>query len=181
MTRSHGWRFLDMGRRIERGFHIVEILQGLLGGGDPEEDGSLVLLLELADSIMTYRARYAATPFLTPVLDLLLLDETNPRSVAVPGRGARRAYRAVAARSRTGRSRGPDQRVVMAVLTDLRLSDAIALSEKTRRKHRKQLEDLLDRVSSALGALSEILTRTYFSHAEEAREAVTGHRIGAPV
>ncbi len=180
MTRSHGWRFLEMGRRIERGFHIVEILQGLLGGGDPEEDGSLVLLLELADSIMTYRARYAATPFLTPVLDLLLLDETNPRSAAFQV-AALAQHIDELPRDPNRPMRGPDQRVVMAVLTDLRLSDAIGLSEKTRRKHRKQLEELLDRVSTALGALSEILTRTYFSHAEEAREAVTGHRIGAPV
>jgi len=169
-----------MGRRIERGFHIVEILQGLLGGGDPEEDGSLVLLLELADSIMTYRARYAATPFLTPVLDLLLLDETNPRSAAFQV-AALAQHIDELPRDPNRPMRGPDQRVVMAILTDLRLSDAIGLSEKTRRKHRKQLEELLDRVSTALGALSEILTRTYFSHAEEAREAVTGHRIGAPV
>ena len=180
MTRSHGWRFLDMGRRIERGFHIVETLQGLLGGGDAEEDGSLVFLLELADSIMTYRARYAATPFLTPVLDLLLLDETNPRSVAFQV-AALAEHIDQLPRDHSHPIRGPDQRVVMAVLTDLRLSDAITLSEKTRRKHRKQLEDLLDRVSNALGALSEILTRTYFSHAEEAREAVTGHRIGSPI
>ncbi len=41
-----------------------------------------MLLLELADSIMTYRSRYLTTPMLPPVIDLLLLDETNPRSVA---------------------------------------------------------------------------------------------------
>ena len=42
----------------------------------------LEALLEVADSIMTYRSRYLARVQLGPVLDLLLTDETNPRSVA---------------------------------------------------------------------------------------------------
>ena len=82
MTRNHGWRFLDMGRRLERAQHLAELLRSLLARGEPAEDGGLVLLLELADSIMTYRSRYLTTPMLPPVIDLLLLDETNPRSIA---------------------------------------------------------------------------------------------------
>ena len=30
MTRSQGWRFLDMGRRIERAIHMAEMLRGLV-------------------------------------------------------------------------------------------------------------------------------------------------------
>ncbi len=82
MTRSFGWRFLDMGRRIERSVQTSALLESLLDAGDPEDDGSLILLLEIADSFMTYRSRYLLTPQLAPVLDLLLQDETNPRSVA---------------------------------------------------------------------------------------------------
>ncbi|HYN37923.1 MAG TPA: circularly permuted type 2 ATP-grasp protein, partial [Rhodospirillales bacterium] len=46
MTRNHGWRFLGMGRRLERAQHLVGLLRSLLARGSPEEDGSLVLLLE---------------------------------------------------------------------------------------------------------------------------------------
>jgi uncharacterized alpha-E superfamily protein len=42
----------------------------------------LTWLLRLADSIITYRARYMARPEWLPVLDLLIRDEANPRSIA---------------------------------------------------------------------------------------------------
>ena len=38
-------------------------------------------LLEAADSAITYRRRYLASLHAAPVLDLLLTDPTNPRSV----------------------------------------------------------------------------------------------------
>ena len=68
MTRNHGWRFLDMGRCLERAQHLIDLLHSLLARGNPEEDGSLVLMLELADSIMTYRSRYLTTPMPPPVM-----------------------------------------------------------------------------------------------------------------
>ena len=80
MTRGYGWRFLDMGRRLERLRTIIQLIQQLAVRGDPESDGALELLLELADSTMTYRARYQASPRVPGVLDLLLSDDSNPRS-----------------------------------------------------------------------------------------------------
>ena len=46
-----------------------------------QASGNLDWLLELSDSIITYRARYRTQPEWLPVLDLLLLDESNPRSI----------------------------------------------------------------------------------------------------
>jgi len=43
---------------------------------------ALEALLEVGDSIMTYRARYRTTLQLAPVLDLLIVDESNPKSLA---------------------------------------------------------------------------------------------------
>ena len=80
MTHGYGWRFLDMGRRLERTRTLIQMIQQLAVRGETQEPGELELLLELADSSMTYRARYHAAPQLSAVLDLLLCDETNPRS-----------------------------------------------------------------------------------------------------
>ena len=80
MTHGYGWRFLDMGRRLERTRAMIQMIQQLAVRGDAQAGGELELLLELADSTMTYRARYQAAPQLAAVLDLLLCDETNPRS-----------------------------------------------------------------------------------------------------
>ncbi len=79
MNRLIGWRFLDMGRRIERSVNTAVYLKALSNTG--ADSAALDLTLELCDSQITYRSRYVATARI-PVLDLLLLDDNNPRSVA---------------------------------------------------------------------------------------------------
>ncbi len=78
MTRDLGWRFLSLGRRLERLQFQAVTLQHALG---MQASGSLDWLLELSDCIITYRARYRAQPEWLPVLDLLLLDDSNTRSI----------------------------------------------------------------------------------------------------
>ena len=84
MTRDQGWRFLSLGRRIERLQFLCGMLREALAG--PEE-ADPAWLLELADSSVTYRSRYMARPEWLPVLDLLVLDASNPRSVAFQLKG----------------------------------------------------------------------------------------------
>ena len=82
MTRGDGWRFLDIGRRLERAIQMVELLRN----GLPKEAfggvGVLEAILEMADSSITYRSRYLTSVQVDLVLDLLLVDEANPRSIA---------------------------------------------------------------------------------------------------
>jgi uncharacterized circularly permuted ATP-grasp superfamily protein/uncharacterized alpha-E superfamily protein len=86
MTRDPGWRFLSIGRRLERLQWLCITLRHTVAG--PAEM-DLTWLLRLADSIITYRARYMARPEWLPVLDLLIRDEANPRSVAFQVHGLR--------------------------------------------------------------------------------------------
>lgn len=78
MTRSVGFRFLSIGRRLERLAFLTHALQHACSNG---RDAGLTWLLELCDSVITYRSRHMSQPEWLPVLDLLLLDESNPRSV----------------------------------------------------------------------------------------------------
>ena len=164
MTRNHAWRFLEMGRRVERAAHLVDLTRGLLvDGGGAEEEGSLRLLLELGDSFMTYRSRYVMTPLLAPVLDLLLLDETNPRSLAwqlaeLDGHFARLPSE--------GPHRSAEQRLVLRFLTALRLADLGALLRRHASGSRPELEALLSGVAAMLPELSDIIARAWFAHAE---------------
>jgi uncharacterized circularly permuted ATP-grasp superfamily protein/uncharacterized alpha-E superfamily protein len=82
MTRGLGWRFMDMGRRIERAMNQSRLIRTGLERLCSEQRVALEALLEVSDSIMTYRARYRAAFQLSPVLDLLIVDETNPKSLA---------------------------------------------------------------------------------------------------
>src|SRR5258705_11157054 len=81
MTRGHGWRFLDFGRRLERGANLVNLLSSALSA---KTNTSVLLepLLEIADSSITYRRRYLAQAQLPSLIELLVLDHGNPRSLA---------------------------------------------------------------------------------------------------
>ncbi|MGE5442560.1 MAG: circularly permuted type 2 ATP-grasp protein [Bacteroidota bacterium] len=170
MTRNHGWRFLDMGRRLERARHLVELLRSLLTRGNPAEDGSLILLLELADSTMTYRSRYLTTPMLPPVIDLLLLDETNPRSIAFQLAAIVEVVERLP-RDADEDARTAEQRLVLSLLTEVRLAEIAPLCDEDGRGRRGALETLLNAVGAGLPRLSELITRNYFSHAEARRPA----------
>ena len=79
MVRSHAWTFLDMGRRVERGTMSLTVLGAMLAPGAARVH--MEVLLEVADSLLTYRARYLSQLQVAPVVDLLLTDDSNPRSV----------------------------------------------------------------------------------------------------
>jgi uncharacterized alpha-E superfamily protein len=79
MNRLSGWRFLQLGLRIERAITTCRLARQF--GGLAAGSNSLATLLELAESQMTYRVRYLLGPARLPVLDLVLLDDANPRSL----------------------------------------------------------------------------------------------------
>src|SRR5262249_33961475 len=81
MTRGQSWRFLDLGRRLERAVSLIPLLRATTVQVCDRERPLLEAVLEIADSGMTYRRRYLARLQTAPVIDLLLTDDTNPRSV----------------------------------------------------------------------------------------------------
>lgn len=86
MTRDVAWRFMSIGRRMERLiFQCAAVQCAFLHDGT----AGLSWLLRLADSIITYRARYMTSPEWLPVLDLVVLDASNPRSVMFSARGVK--------------------------------------------------------------------------------------------
>ena len=149
MTRTQGWRFLDIGRRLERALHTVALAQNMLIDVDAHDAPVLEAFLEVADSLMTYRSRYLATLQAAPVLDLVLTDETNPRSVA---------YQLVTLadhvenlpRERNQPLRSPEQRIVLSLLSAVRMADMDTLRRPPRRGERTKLDRLLGRIHEQL-------------------------------
>lgn len=82
MTRGLGWRFMDIGRRVERALHVLDMLEAPRYADNTSLTAALDLVLETLDSQMTYRTRYLSLPTFVPTLDLVLVDESNPRSFA---------------------------------------------------------------------------------------------------
>lgn len=79
MFRFAGWRFLSIGRSLERALAMTRNLEALADPDAPE--GALDLAVEVGDSVMTHRRRYAVSTNRETVVDLLALDAMNPRAV----------------------------------------------------------------------------------------------------
>lgn len=175
MTRGYAWRFLDIGRRIERTVATMHLLQGTLIEVLGREGPLLEAVLEIADSLMTYRRRYMTTLQAAPVLDLLLADESNPRSVGFQLARLTEHVQALpqtAAKAEVGQ-RTPEERLLLRRLTDLRLVDMQEEAEPEEvdgRMRRARLEDLLGVMAVDLFTLSERLSQTYLSHAIATRQ-----------
>lgn len=172
MTRSHGWRFLDMGRRLERAVQMVELLLTTVVRKVDREEAVLAALLEIADSSMTYRSRYLTTVQFTPVLDLLLTDETNPRSVAFQLDKLAEHIRAIPRIAPRGLWT-PEERMAMSMMGDVRLGDIERLGAANRKGVRASLERLLVKLARTLPEFSDSLSRRYLSHAEAGHQLVS--------
>jgi uncharacterized alpha-E superfamily protein len=168
MTRGQGWRFTYMGRRIERVRYTAQLLHHTLVQAVDDPDAILEGLLEVADSTMTYRRRYVGALEAAPVLDLLLTDETNPRSVAfqlvVLDDHVRHLPRAAA------RLRSPEERLTTGMLTYVRLAEVPALCLADAAGRRGALAAVLEQLADQMVALADVLTRQYLSHTQAPRQ-----------
>jgi uncharacterized alpha-E superfamily protein len=81
INRGSGWLFMSIGRRLERAIYLTRQLREVATPLAEQDWPFLECLLEVADSSMSYRARYFTTLQPLAVLDLLMADETNPRSL----------------------------------------------------------------------------------------------------
>jgi uncharacterized circularly permuted ATP-grasp superfamily protein/uncharacterized alpha-E superfamily protein len=81
INRGLGWLFMTIGRRLERAIYLTRQLREITTFPTEQDWSLLECLLEVADSSMTYRTRYYTTLQPLAVLDVLLADETNPRSL----------------------------------------------------------------------------------------------------
>jgi uncharacterized circularly permuted ATP-grasp superfamily protein/uncharacterized alpha-E superfamily protein len=81
INRGLGWLFLTAGRRLERAIYLTRQLREITTPLAEQDWSLLECLLEVADSSMTYRTRYYTTLQPIAVLDVLMADETNPRSL----------------------------------------------------------------------------------------------------
>jgi uncharacterized circularly permuted ATP-grasp superfamily protein/uncharacterized alpha-E superfamily protein len=157
MTRGHGWRMLDLGRRIERAGCVAGFLgAGLQAGGDPAS--AFEMVLELADSTMTYRRLYYSEIRPLEVLELLLRDDSNPRSVAFQV-GLIATHLASLPGEPDPAGRAWHEPVAQRV-AQLRQLDLAALMTAESAPAAGLLTDLQQQLS----AVSDELTHRYFSH-----------------
>lgn len=169
MTRGHGWRFLEIGRRLERASQTIELVRRGIGFSTNVTEAELGVVLEIADSTLTYRSRYLNSLQTDLVLDLLLLDEGNPRSAAYQLAKLREHVDQLPeSHPAVGHSR--EARLALGLLAAVQLADATELAKHGDAERPADLLAFLTRLTSDLIVLSEVLTRVYFAHALASRQ-----------
>jgi uncharacterized circularly permuted ATP-grasp superfamily protein/uncharacterized alpha-E superfamily protein len=168
MTRAQSWRFLDMGQRIERAIYLCTFLDEALRSPHIENPSVLETVLEAADSTLTYRSRYNLLPNLTATFDLVLLDDTNPRSLLFQLLQLVKHFDRLP-REKQSALPSPGERILLELVTRVRLLDPreLAFAEDgreetdTARVIRESLHDL--------PRLAEAIAVSYFAHSTISR------------
>lgn len=165
MTRNFGWSFLDMGRRLSRALNLASLLLSIFQEAPANEDDEIATLqfvLEVGDSFITYRSRYRLTPMLPLVLDLLISDETNPRSLAFQLAALSRHIKSLPDAEGVG-ARSEESRIILSLVTAVRVADVNALARTGPDGTRPELAALLRQLVELLPHLSDVIGRRYFN------------------
>lgn len=167
MTRDDGWRFLMLGRRIERLQFLADSLAVFLRGSGVRDQAALEWLLELGNSIITYRSRYLAAPQLIPVLDLLLLDAQNPHALVFQLQELERSLALLDERFAVSHNNPLHSLGARLAALDLGGLDERALFGNAGvRALLDGLAELLVAISAAAGQLSDQLALRHFAHVD---------------
>jgi uncharacterized alpha-E superfamily protein len=151
MTRDHGWRLLTVGRLLERLHGVALLLQAFVAGPALRHVAGVELLLDLFDSLITFRARYQRHDELLALTDVLVLDPTNPR-----------AFAGVLRRLRTEMGKLPGSPQALAPLLALLPSEGAGL----------QLHELQDMDDTALAVRLYSLAGSLASAAHQVADGV---------
>jgi len=165
INRGSGWLFMNLGRRLERAIYLTRELRVITRPLAESDWPYLEFLLEVADSSVTYRTRYYTTLQPLAVLDVLMADETNPRSLDFQLDHLAELY------EKLPRNDPADLAAMRAAVKTLRAIDLqripFSASNKATRGQQtmKHLDRFLLELEQLLPKWSNDLSSRYFSHA----------------
>ncbi|MGD0810795.1 MAG: circularly permuted type 2 ATP-grasp protein [Acidimicrobiales bacterium] len=163
MVRDPGWRFMDAGRRLERGQQLVALLRATVTVERSTAADSLLLesLLIAAESILTYRRRYRSHAQLETLLDLLLVDPDNPRSLAFQLDQLAIDVRLIP-KLDSGLRLSEPERLVLEASTSLRLADTASLARSQKDGSRPELDAVLSNLLELLYRTADAVDTDHF-------------------
>jgi len=187
MTRGPGWQFLDIGRRIERATNLLRLINSWVVPDYSRQASLFELLLDIMDSSMTYRYRYLSSIEPGPLVDLLIVDQSNPRAAAFQLARLDEHLKSLSGLDSVGL--GVQQKQIQYSRASLRLTDVDSIvllnmegdnleSESqesvygrlaTSGAFRPELKRVVNEITDVLSGLSEYLAQRFFTHTAAAR------------
>lgn len=172
LVRSHVWQFVELGRRIERADQTSELLRQTLVPATDQGKSICEAVLRVTDSLMTYRARYLNLMRLAPVIDLLVTDPTNPRSLCFQLQQTLKVIDLLPTRQAAGTD-DLLRSLAENLLQQVADADPMQLAEVAEDGTLNHLDALLEICSRELPKLSEALVARYLIHTSP-RQLLTG-------
>jgi uncharacterized circularly permuted ATP-grasp superfamily protein/uncharacterized alpha-E superfamily protein len=160
MVRDNGWRLLSIGRHIERLATLSRAMQQAFETGSVTEPAGFEALVALFDSTITFHAHYQQRRDVVALLDLLMLNRENPRSLA---------WVLDTLRSRLKKLEHADpefEATLFANLPNPATWDLAHLSQSDANGQHPALLELLTLCSASAMMLSDALGQRHFSHAD---------------
>ncbi|QNK79571.1 circularly permuted type 2 ATP-grasp protein [Nakamurella sp. PAMC28650] len=160
MVRDPGWRLMDLGRRLERGQQLAALLRATLATAHPADVETIVIesVLAVAESGLTYRRRYRGHTQVGTVLELLLLDAGNPRSLAYQVNAIAEDLRMLPDASGTSRP----ERLTEELAITLRRARPARMDDIDAGGDRPELAAFLGDVHDALRHLADAVATSHF-------------------
>ena len=175
ISREQGWIMLDTGRKIEQSLLLVNLLRAtLVNNYDKQSQYDLQeAVLSSSESLVNYRYKYRAPLQLSLVLDLMLLDGNNPRSLVYQLERLK-TYLANLPRSQPGSALTEHEKLIWEAYSLLKLADKEQLSISGSSEPRyENLDEFLSKMYSLLMAIPDMISKTYFKHAQSQKQLFT--------
>ncbi|WP_143544121.1 circularly permuted type 2 ATP-grasp protein [Rhodopirellula sp. MGV] len=169
VVRTHVWQFIELGRRIERAENICDLTTTMLCPATDSGKSICEAALEVSDCLMTYRSRYINLVQLAPVIDLLITDETNPRSLQF------QIDRIASLMDKLPTTEGPTGsdailRLVSSLQFRVTTADPTKLATIAKDGRLEHLQHLLEEVADDLPKLFNQINARYLIHTESTQQ-----------
>lgn len=169
ISREQGWTLLDTGRKMEQSLLLIRMLQSTFTQTFTEEvEYNLQeAVLKSHESLMNYRYKYKVHIQMPLVLDLMLLDTNNPRSLIYQLERLKAYLSGLPKNKQNGHGLEKHERLILQALTMLQLADKSAWTVPDAKTGTyKELADLLSDLNTLLLAIPDVISRKYFKHAQ---------------
>lgn len=174
MIRGIGWRFMELGKRIERTMQIINTVRCLMTPVTDEQDQSTLLtaLLVSMEVLITYRRRGRQQSGIELGLQLVLLDDSNPRSLLFQLERLQQHLVQLPKASTVEVELDEESRALLEAMTSLKLSRLPQLLDTTS-ESREDMEQLLLQLDTLMQEFNRILSDKHFDHRTDAQQLVT--------
>ncbi|MCV2401585.1 circularly permuted type 2 ATP-grasp protein [Marinomonas sp. C2222] len=176
MLRGLDWTFQEIGRRTERALQTATLLRSALTEPLPAAPQQQILesVLLSVEALISFRRRYRNRARVAYGLDLLMIDETNPRSLLYQLNLLGKYIQELPRNEIRTAGLSPENKVILKALNSIQLADLEALAKVDEiSESRQALEELMIDLQEQLEEFTVLISDKYFDHTAGPQSLIT--------